>query len=219
MTTSGRHRTTLITSVTAVVIGVALTLPLTAAAAPEGKTNLPPFSRDALARRFDPALARLGVHTTRAILQNLRSYRPDPKGTHLAIYVEPTGPYDDATYIANVTKIARVFVPSVFRRWRDLESFDVCQEPLPLFGRTSEPPPPKTQVLVTRQGVRRVRDWAHATLTQFLAASARANAKPNPDGPRQTLFVYVATELRSEPAYQRAADAAGVTTATTSAVR
>ena len=136
-----------------------------------------------------------------------------------AIYVEPTGSYDDATYIANVTKIARVFVPSVFRRWRDLESFDVCQEPLPLFGRTAEPPPPKTQVLVTRQGVRRVRDWAHATLTQFLAASARANAKPNPDGSRQTLFVYVATELRSEPAYQRAADAAGVTTATTSAVR
>lgn len=181
------------------------------AGAKVGARSLPPSNRDALARIFDPLLRDLGLRTTRAGLQSLRSYQFTPKGRHLAIYVEPiTNSYDDAKYIENYTDLAKVFLPLVFTRWKALKSFDVCQEPRPIDNDQPEPPP-RTQILVSRTGAKYVR-WRTATLATLIK-TARNHVH---NGPGLADFsVYFDFGLRKVPAYTEASDRAGPPPTTT----
>lgn len=173
------------------------------------RPDLPPADRAALARIFDAKLKPLGLRTTRAALQHLERYTPDPSGRHLAIYVEPTGDVTAEDYVANLTKVARVFLPLVFDRWGALRSFDVCQEPPPEQN-TDDEPPPVTQIQVTRRGAARIR-WSRVTLEQLIAGSDRA-AKDKTAGSRQRLYVYLASALDGVPALIAARAAATTTT-------
>jgi hypothetical protein len=160
--------------------------------------DLPPPTEAAIASIFDAHLAPLGLHVSRAALQQPPTYAPDPKGRHLAVYALPSGKYDTADYERNIVKVARAFLPTVFRRWKGLLSFDVCQEPLPALDSRAEPPP-VTQLLVTRRGAARI-DWSHVT-RRALERTARAQQHHrHPD-----LMLYVDHTLLAEPSYQHPA--------------
>lgn len=195
-------------AVAAVIVVAAATIGGIASAGE--RPDLPPADRAALARIFDAKLKPLGLRTTRAALQRLERYTPDPDGRHLAIYVEPTGDITDEDYVANFTKVARIFLPLVFERWSALRSFDVCQEPPPAAN-SQEEPPPVTQLQVTRRGGARIR-WSRVALEQLIASSDEA-AKDPTAGSRQRLFVFLSSSLNGVPALIAARAAA--TTITT----
>ncbi len=155
-------------------------------AAPE----LPPDDLGALTERYGGMLEEVGLRLTRAGLTDGPGSERDPslRGRHLALYVEPL---DDAhgapEYRESFVTSARVFLPSVFRRWPGLASMDVCQEPPPgadrpgaggapdLGGDAAEdPPPPVTILEVTRAGAREV-DWGSADLAAIRARSERGD--------------------------------------------
>jgi hypothetical protein len=166
----------------------------------EHASRLPPANRDAIARIFDPGLRPLGLRVTRAGLQAAHTYAPDSRGDHLAIYVEPTGAYSPSDYLDNVSRVARIFLPKVFNRWKGLRTFDVCQEPLPALDDRAEPSP-VTQLAVSRRGAAQIR-WQRADLADLVAiGEGRA------DGTRvsrRDYSLYIQPELHGEPAYQRA---------------
>jgi hypothetical protein len=187
-----------------VVVATALASAGPAAAAGRA-APLPPPDRDALARLFDRAVAPLGLHVSRGALEDPPTYRVNPHGRHLAIYLQPTGSYTTADYARNITRTAAVFLPVVFRRWKDLRSFDVCQEPPPSV--TSDPTaPPVTQLLVSRAGAARI-DWRHLSLTRLLRVGPTGRAKPRLAP--SDFNLYVVPTVRSDPGYARAATAAG----------
>jgi hypothetical protein len=107
--------------------------------------------------------------------------------------------------------VSRIFLPRVFKEWQDLESFDVCQEPVPGVD-DRESPPPVTQLLVSRKGAKRVR-WPKATLQDILEAAQLPPGSP-PESTRD-FFLFVNAALAKQPAYLAASAAA--TTSTTSA--
>ena len=162
--------------------------------------RLPPSDRDAIAAIFDPALARLGLRVTRAELEKPPQYTSDPHGDHLAVYVEPIGDSTAATYLTNLSKVAKVFLPTVFDRWKGLRSFDVCQEPLPSIDASPEPPP-VTQLAVSRRAAGKI-NWRETTLAKLVALQEPRR------GPRRlpaTDFnVYLDRELLTQPAYRQA---------------
>jgi hypothetical protein len=204
-----RLRVVVTISVLIAALGVVAT---NGAGASSRARRLPPYERDALAKIFDPMLRDLGLRTTRAGLQSLQTYQHNPHGRHLAIYVEPIkNSYGDAAYVENYTEVAKVFLPLVFKRWKGLKSFDVCQEPRP--GDNDQPePPPRTQILVSRAGVKYV-NWKTATLATLIKA-----ARDHPhEGPGLADFsVYFDFTLRKLPAYATASDRAGPPTTSTS---
>jgi hypothetical protein len=161
------------------------------AARPAGR--LPPADQAALARLFDPALRPLGLRLVRGALERPPTYAVDPHGQHLAIYVQPIGVYTSGDYLDNVTRVASIFLPAVFRRWRGLRSFDVCQEPPAALDPSAEPLP-VTQLVVTRRGAGEVR-WQHVTLAGLVAAARR----PGPD-----LVLYLDHGLVTNPLYGQA---------------
>ncbi len=169
--------------------------------------DLPPPTLAALQKRFDPQVKALGLRVSRGLLQSLETYEQDPQGTHLALYVEPIKPgYTNAQYLKNFTKLTHLLVPAVFEKWKGLESFDICQEPV------DDPravPPPVTQIFVQRDALDRVGGWRRANLTQLLQASPRVRSIA------AGYYVYFAPELREEPAFLDAAAKAGWTTGTT----
>jgi hypothetical protein len=166
------------------------------ASAGDARLDLPPSSGKRIARIFDDALRPLGLRTTRAGLQSLDSYQPDPEGRHLAVYVEPIDEITDEQYVANFLQVARVYLPSTFKRWTDLKSFDVCQEPPPTED-SNVAPPPVTQLQATRAGAGAVR-WARTTLEELLVEAAEAGQDPTA-GKRQRMFVYFADRLDAVP--------------------
>lgn len=175
----------------AAVIGVLAVASPVLAARPSSK--LPPAdSPAAVARIFDPALAPLGLHLTRAMLESRRTYEVNPNGTHLALYVAPTGAYTAAQYRQNFNRVAAIFLPAVFRRWPGLASFDVCQEPLASVDSRPEAPP-VTQLTVSRRGAAQIR-WSHSSLQQIQAATRHVNVRD--------LSVYVDDPVLREAAYQ-----------------
>ncbi len=181
-----------------------LTTPAGAAGATLAEARFPPSSQRDLAEIFDRRLAPLGLRVTRAALQDPdRGYRLDPRGTHLAIYAEPTEAFSDARYVETIVSSARVFLPRVFKRWKGIETFDICLEPEPAHD-TSESPPPNTQIWVTRPGVGGVR-WRTVSLAQLLGA-ARAAAAAAGAGDRGDVYVYVASHLQDDPGYQAASE-------------
>jgi hypothetical protein len=205
---------------TLVVATVAMTTTIasTVAAVPSAHASvtsrrLPPADFKTLARVFDPALRKLGLRTSRAMLQNIKTYARDPHGSHLAVYVQPiNASYTDAEYVTHFVPVAQVFLHSIFKRWKDLRSFDVCQEPRPGEDPRREPPP-VTQLYVTRAGATGVR-WQHATIADLVEATAHNKPPTKTDGGINDVFAYFTARLNSQPTLVRAQAAAGATTTT-----
>jgi hypothetical protein len=200
----------------ALVGAVSLLVPVTAATAGgdgAGQLDLPPSTRDELARMFDPALSKLGLRTTRATLQDLETYESSPTGTHLALYVEPidVAGADDAFYLDRIASTSRIFLPKVFKRWSDVESFDVCMEPA---ENPSPAPPPVTQLLVVRKAAKKI-DWKHADLAALLGEAAKRSERGDESGSRDSFFLYVSPRLRDANAYQEAAEDARLPSSST----
>ena len=154
--------------------------------------TLPPNDFERLSDIFDPQLKPLGLHLTRGALidRSGGGYRESANGHHLAVYVEPTGEYTLGQYAEGIVSSARVFLPEVFQRWKDLRTFDVCQEPLPGVDDRKEPPS-VTQLYVSRAEVKSIR-WKTVTLPELLAAK---------DPARESFTLYVAPEVMSDPGW------------------
>jgi hypothetical protein len=164
------------------------------------RASLPPSSRTALTKIFADRLEPFGLRVTRAALVNSRQKR-DPKGSHLAVYVEPTGEYSVDQYVDGTVDVTKVFLPYVFDRWKGLKSFDVCQEPRP----TVDPrpvPPPETQVYATRAGNDLV-DWKTVDVATMIRTSDE-EAAATPKNGEVRFMVFVAKHLQVTPAYQQA---------------
>jgi hypothetical protein len=162
--------------------------------------DLPPSARTDLVAIFGPKVKRFGLRVTRAALVNTVNQR-SARGTHLAIYVEPTGAYTPEDYIDGTVDVSRVFLPYVFRRWKGLKSFDVCQEPRPAVDNRLSPPP-ETQIYADRSGSQAI-DWATvdvATLVEQSNAEAAASGTARP----AAFSLFVAAHLQLTPAYQSA---------------
>jgi hypothetical protein len=205
----------LLVSLGVLVIPVVLLLPSIALLAPTTDSaaarttvgaSLPPADHTDLVAIFDPKVRRFGLRVTRASLVNAKEQR-SKSGTHLAIYVEPTGPYDTQDYIDGTLRVTRVFLPYVFNRWKGLLSFDVCQEPPPgVDDRLS--PAPETQVFATRAGNKRI-DWPkvdvaslmHRSNREVQAAGSMADA---------AFALYIAPHIQDTPEYQHSVGVAPV---------
>jgi hypothetical protein len=163
-----------------------------ACASDDDERTLPPNDFDQLADIFDPELEPLGLKLTRGALIDTEGgrYRPSDSGRHLAVYVEPTGEYTPAEYAEGIVPSAQVFLPEVFERWGRLETFDVCQEPLPGVDDRKEPPP-VTQLFLSRAEARDL-DWTAVTLAELLAAKEPA---------RESFTLYVAPAITSDPSW------------------
>jgi hypothetical protein len=156
--------------------------------------TLPPNDKAAIERVFAPGLKQLGVRLTRGALVDLKTGKPSATGTHLAVYVEPTGDYTPEDYARGTVKTLRAFIPTAFERWGGLTSFDVCQEPLPAADARPEPPP-MTKVDLTKAASRKVR-WDNLDLVRLLTDARRL-------GPR-ALSVYAKPDVRQTGFYQAA---------------
>jgi hypothetical protein len=159
---------------------------------------LPPIDVTTMRRFYEPLLAPMGLELTRVALidRSDGGYDPSPSGTHLALYVEPTRPFTDDEFVANLWDLTAAVTPDVFARWSGVESYDICQEPNP--GEDDRPEPfPVTQIDLTRQAAAQV-DWGAGDLTDLLVASRTV-----PD-----FLVRVKRTLRENPTYVAAAEAA-----------
>jgi len=167
--------------------------------------QFPPTSFAAFSKLFDPALARFGLRVMRVHLEQPPRYTVSPHGQRLAVYVEPTGGYTAANYLENLGPVAAIFLPTVFDRWSGVRSFDVCQEPLPSVGESSEPPP-VTEIVASRRGAGRI-PWHDVTLADLVALQPSGHA---PSSLTATDFgLYLAPAVRADPAYQQALAAGG----------
>jgi hypothetical protein len=191
--------------------GLSLAVPaagVTAAGASERASSLPPASRKELVAIFDEKVKPLGLRVTRAALVNPAQVR-DPKGTHLAIYVEPTGEYTPGDYIDGTVDVSKVFLPYVFTRWKGLRSFDVCQEPHPEID-PRPTPAPETQVYASRAGSKLV-DWKTVDVATMIRTSRQEAAATN-TGETARFTLFVTRHLQNTPAYQAVAGTAATTT-------
>jgi hypothetical protein len=189
-------------------------IPTTFAAADQGAT-LPPASRKELVAIFGPKVKRFGLRVTRAALVNPQEKR-DPEGTHLAIYVEPTGDYTPQDYIDGTVDVSRAFLPYVFEQWKGLKSFDVCQEPRPAVD-PRPVPAPETQVYATRAGSKLV-DWRTVDVATMLERSRAEAAAAGAQRPVR-FSLYVTKHLQNTPAYQQVAGTSATTATTTPTAR
>jgi hypothetical protein len=172
---------------------------------------LPPNDKAAIERVFRARLERLGVRLTRGAVLDRETGKPSDRGTHLAVYVEPTGEFTPDDYARATVPTLRAFLPTAFERWGGLESFDICQEPLPAAD-TRREPPPETKVDVTKQASAKVRWDDDLDLGRLLTDAKRL-------GPR-ALSVYAKPDVRNTGFYQDAAveaNTAGRTTAPSTA--
>jgi hypothetical protein len=202
------------TRIAARLVVLLLAVALAGALAPAGSAgaagrddSFPPSARKDLVAIFDKKVKPFGLRVTRAALVNPKQRR-DPKGTHLAIYVEPTGEYTPQDYIDGTVDVSKVFLPYVFNRWKSLKSFDVCQEPRPAVDDRPEPAP-ETQVYATRAGSKLV-DWKTVDVATMIRTSAGQAAATgvNEDVP---FSLYVTQHLENTPAYQEVAGTAATT--------
>jgi hypothetical protein len=183
---------------------VAVTLAVTAAACSsagsagsgndEAKRALPPNNKAAIEKVFSRRLDRLGLRLTRGALLDLETGKASPRGTHLAVYVEPVGPYTADDYARRIVAVTKVFAPRSFDTWRGLTSFDVCQEPLQSLDARPEPPP-KTKVNMTRNASGKI-GWKDLDLPRLLADAKRLGTRE--------LSVYAEPEVRRTAMYQDA---------------
>ena len=134
---------------------------------------LPPHDFERLAAMFDPVVAPLGLTVARASLVDTTTYTTSPSGSHLAVYVVPDEDLDPDGYAANVVPLARAFLPLVFERWPELQSFDVCQEP---YGWLGTGTPPSITVLDLDRETAAEIDWGSVDLAGLIAL---AGAEPS----------------------------------------
>lgn len=188
------------------IAGIAVSGP--SALASVAARRLPPPDFKTLAKIFNPELKKLGLRTSRAVLQNDTTYASDPHGTRLALYAKPLSTsYTDAEYVAHFIPVARVFLPSIFKRWKGLRSFDLCQEPRPGEDPRREPPP-VTQIYVTREGAEHT-PWRTATIADLLVASTHTRPTTKRTGMTNDVFVYFEAQLATQPALAAAHSASG----------
>jgi hypothetical protein len=149
--------------------------------------RLPNGSTKAMAHAFDAKLKPLGWRIQRSELehQELDPKHPAPGRRHLAVYVRPTRTPTNTDYLKGLADVTRVFLPSLFERYADLASFDVCEEPTEAQDPSDEPKP-VTQVLVTRAQSEAI-DWGRATPADIAKGGF---AHPN------TVGLYVSEDLR-----------------------
>jgi len=200
---------------TALVLVVAFAASgLLATAAGASDSVLPPSARKNLVAIFNKKVKPFGLRITRAALVNPAQER-DAKGTHLAIYVEPTGEYTPQDYIDGTVDVSKVFLPYVFTRWKRLKSFDVCQEPRPAVD-DRPTPAPETQVYATRAGSKLV-DWKTVDVATMIQTSREQAAATGTNGDVK-FSLFVAKHLQITPAYQEVAGTAATTTPTSPTV-
>ena len=189
--------------------------PASARTASVATGDLPPSTRKDLVAIFGPKVKQFGLRVTRGALVNPKNER-SARGTHLAIYVEPTGAYTPQDYVDGTVDVSRVFLPYVFQRWKGLQSFDVCQEPHPeVDARLS--PAPETQIFASRAGGKEI-DWPTVDVATLVADSNTEAAAAG--AARAVAFsLFIAKHLQLTPAYKAAVGdtTAGDTPATTPA--
>lgn len=161
---------------------------------------LPPADALDLEELYRDALADLGLRLTDRgglIDRSDGGYEPSPTGTHLALYVEPVGERTPAEYVDGIASVAIVF-GDVFERWPDLETYDVCQEPVeeaspsendPYYDESE--PLPVTQIELTREQAAAF-DWSSVTVADLVRAW-----KADPPG----LGLRVSSSLTRDPAW------------------
>jgi len=109
---------------------------------------------------FDPKLRRLGLQTNRALLQDSSTCAAEPRGRHLAVHIERIeGRFTDAEYLARLPDVLQVFLPTVLKRWGELETLDICLEPRAAVDARAVPAP-YVQFGLSRRDGRRVR-WSN----------------------------------------------------------
>jgi hypothetical protein len=164
----------------------------------DAEQRMPPNDVGSLRRLYDPVLEPMGLRLTRGALIDTSNdqYTPSNDGTHLALYVEPTGPYTDEQYIDGFWSVTALITPDVFARWPGIETYDICQEPLPADDDREEPFP-VTQINITRAAAATI-DWANGDLVDLLFV-----ARTDPD-----TQIVVNRDIRKNPAYEAADTAA-----------
>lgn|GEM_PF-1472424 len=185
---------------TTTLTGPAATIATAAAKLPpiSPDQTLPPQDPNSIRQIYEEAFATMGLKFTRGALVDLTGgrYEPSPNGKHLALYVEPIGGRTADEYTEAAWTLSALITPDVFARWSGLESYDICQEPLPEVDPSPEPNP-VTQLNLTRAASDRF-DWANGDLTSLLVAT-----RGNPD-----MRLYVNREVRGTQAYMAANDEA-----------
>jgi hypothetical protein len=185
---------------TSIVVLTVLTVSVPAATAARPATRYPPSDLATFRKLFERPLRRFGLRVQRAETTSARTYRRDPHGDKLAVYLQPTGSYTADDYLRNAAPTAQVFLPAIFDRWKGLQILDLCQEPLPSIDNRREPAS-VTQLALTRSAAARI-PWSHATLATLLAPGAHRPAPPGL-GSHDYGFV-VQAALHAIPAYQQA---------------
>lgn len=147
----------------------------TEATSPPGLPPLESLTEDNLTGLQDlygPALAPLDLVITRGGVTEYRG------GNHLALYVVPTGDAADdgpAGYLQRMLPSFTAIRPLLFDAYPELDSFDLCQEPVPDAAAAPLPdgqfPPASTFLLLSREGYESVDDWDDADLADLLAAA------------------------------------------------
>jgi hypothetical protein len=195
--------------------GITATAAGAADSSSSSSSALPPSAHKDLVAIFAKKVKPLGLRLTRAALVNPAQER-DSEGTHLAIYVEPTGEYTIDDYLDGTVTVSKVFLPYVFERWKGLKSFDVCQEPRPAVD-DRPTPAPETQVYATRAGSKLV-DWKTVDVATMINTSTES-AAATPTNGDVPFSVFMAKHLKNTPAYQEQAGTAATTTPASPTVR
>jgi hypothetical protein len=144
------------------------------APAPEDLPPLESLTEDdvpALQAVYGPPLAALDLVVTRGGVVEYRG------GTHLQLYVEPTtseADNDAQVYLDRMLTSFQAIIPRLFDAYPEMDSFDLCQEPVPTAAEPRAEPGyevPVTLLLLTRAGYESVDDWSTATLADLFTAA------------------------------------------------
>jgi hypothetical protein len=167
---------------------------VTTSRAPERK-NLPPEDALDLEPIYGAQLAAIGLKLTDRgglIDRTGGGYDQSAGGTHLALYVQPTGERSVAQYLDGIKSVAAIFV-TAFDRWPGLESFDVCQEPVPdPSSPVKGEPLPVTQIQLTRPQADAI-DFDSVSVVDLVRLSRQV-----PNG----MELRVSTRVANDPAYK-----------------
>ncbi len=166
----------------------------TSSTAPDAK-DLPPEDALDLEPIYGDQLAAIGLKLTDRgglIDRSGGGYEQSAGGTHLALYVQPTGDRNLAQYLDGIRSVSAIFA-TAFDRWPGLESFDVCQEPVP---NPSSPvkgePLPVTQIELSRAQADAI-DFDTVSVVDLVRLSRQV-----PNG----IELRVSSRVASDPAYK-----------------
>lgn len=161
----------------------------------------PPNDDEELAELFDPVLEPLGLRLTRGALidRGDGNYDESATGRHLALYAEPIDEdtYPVERYVDGIWEVTAAVTPLVFDSWSELDTYDICQEPLPSQDDREEPFP-LTQVELGREDYETF-DWEVGDLPSLLGYLD--------SHPETTLLV--SNQVAASEEYREAQEAAG----------